>query len=196
MKVLRHPSLNRADDVRIRAELQNRPAARLLGELGVHDFVGPVAKRARRRNSHEDVGVAGPNAIGEGGLDDDLGAARHGVAGLRDSRVGELVLAEVDDLQALAAKGRHVRALVLVAARSQDLQEVVVRLRRLHLPARDGKLQRRQVRASEMIREVGRGEPKLAVGEAHRVRRRGSYPATAPAYPQNASVDNGPSGST
>ena len=72
----------------------------------------------RRRNSHEDVRVAGPNAMAEGGLDDDLDAARHGVASLRDSCVGELVLAEVDEFQALAAKGRHVCALVLVAARS------------------------------------------------------------------------------
>ena len=63
---------------------------------------------------------------------------------------------------------RQVGGLVLVPLRHDDPPVRVVEVRPLELAALDAELELRQVRAGEMVREVGRREPERAVSrESH-----------------------------
>ncbi len=62
-----HPGGTRALDpleqIRIHAELQDRAALRVAGELGVADLVRPGAEAARRVHLAQEVDAAGPGVV-------------------------------------------------------------------------------------------------------------------------------------
>ena len=75
--------------------------------------------------------------------------------------------ADVDDVAALLAQLGEERLLVLVALPGDEVGELVPAVRPAALAAGRLQLKRRQVRAGEVGREVGRREPEVAVAELH-----------------------------
>ncbi len=76
-------ALEALDLLGVRAHLEEGGGLHPAGELGVGDLVGPGAEvRARALDLQEEVGVAAPATVEEGGLVDDVGAGLHGGEGL------------------------------------------------------------------------------------------------------------------
>ena len=85
----------------------------------------------------------------------------------RLERAGLLRQLDLDDLAALAAEVLEVPLLVQVALLSDELRERLADVRLRPLAERRLELERRQVRAREIVREVGRREKELAVVQLH-----------------------------
>ena len=98
--------LRLGEEVRVEGELEDGAGPRLGGELGVDDLVGPGAEVARNFDAPEDIRAAGPPALLERPLGDDVQTLLHrlegGVDGRRAAQVGEVL-----DPEALRFEGRR-----------------------------------------------------------------------------------------
>ena len=109
---------------------------------------------------------------------DDLGSRAEGLFGGAGGLLEAAVIAELDldDLAAFLAQLPEEGRLVLVALAADELAVRVVAVRPHELAALDGDLELRQVRAGEIVRQVGGREAKRAVSrEAHHLK----YPPDA-----------------
>ena len=97
------------------------------------------------------------SAVDEGRLVDDRRTVAHRLLGVAGSDVPADLpgLADPDDV---VAERSEVRSLVLLALAADELSVRVVPERLLELAARDGELERRQVRAGDEVREARRRE--------------------------------------
>lgn len=122
----------------------------------------------------EEVGVATPGAVEEGGLIDDVRAAGHGgfggagrgaqpLAAVVDGAVG----GDGEDRPPLVREGVQVARLVLEAAAVENVEDRVVEARALDQAVQGSALERGQVLAGEEGDEVGGGEDRGAVDALH-----------------------------
>ena len=100
-------------------------------------------------------------------LDDGAGARAHCRAGRLEALLRQSLARHVRDDEPTLAQRLDEHALVLEAARPQRVEELRLRGRRPQLSLRHREIERRQVRADQVVGEVGRGETKSAVGEFH-----------------------------
>ena len=162
-------ALNGRDAGAVEAELQD--VRGLLGarQLGVERLVAPGAEPGGPLDLDEEVRAPAPPAIHERGLRDDLGAGPHGLCRLSRRRLEVPRLAErdLDDLAPLGPEPLEVGALVQLALAPQQLRVLVGDERPGALAARDLERQRRQVRALEVVVQVGGGKRDAAAHLLH-----------------------------
>ncbi len=160
--VLGQPTLDPLELLGVEAELDRVERLRGARELRVDGLVRAVGQ------PHEEVGEPAPRAVREVGLVDDVGfRAPDGLLGRAASLVGVEVLVvvglEAQDAEPVRLKPREVRSLVLVPLPHDDLPVRVDDVRPRELAPLNAQLELRQVRAGEMVRQIGRREPKRAV---------------------------------
>ncbi len=158
--------LDPRDLLGVEAELQDVRRLGGSGELRVDRLVPAVLPAL------EEVGEPAPAAVREIGLIDDLrrgGPDRLLRQPSRLRRVEALVVVrrDADDRPSGRLETGEVRLLVLVPLPEDEIAVRGVEVRLLELAARDGQRQRRQVRAGEMGRQVGRREGQRVVENAH-----------------------------
>ena len=156
-------ALDPRDLLGVEAELQHVRRLGRARELRVDRLVAPVGLQL------EEVARTRATAVGEVRLVDDVrraGADR--LLGQPSSLVGVEALVVVrrdpDDRAPLGLEPRQVGGLVLVPLAEDQVAVRRLELRLDELPARGRERERRQVRAGEMGREVGRGEAERVVG--------------------------------
>ena len=179
MHSLRQAALDLRKQIAVEAQLQDGAGFRLPRELGVHHFVGPVAKRTLRLDPPQHVRPSRPAPRAKRRLHDHSHAAAHGPLRLR-------VRAGLETRHVLRKRfdvGRFVR----VAAFAQQLHFLLLPLkaRRTRNPPVDPiQVQPRQMPAGEEVGQVGGGQPKAVVGELHgaqrKARKQASYTAVRP----------------
>ena len=141
--------LELAEEAGVHAELEQGRGPGVARELGVDDFVGPVAEVARRRHPAEEVGATGPDVILECRLVDDIGAGPHrGQGFVRPDAGGGVVragIAVASNRPAIVAQAVEPGALVTMAALAEFLHARIV--------ARSSEVRCRQLR--KLPRSVG-----------------------------------------
>ena len=167
VEVLRQLPLDPLELLGVEAELEHVRRLGRARELRVDGLVRAV------RLALEEVGEPAPGAVREVRLVDDLrlaGADRllGDAARLLGVEAVVVVGRDADDAPAVGLEPRQVRRLVLVALVADEVAVRVVDERPLELAALHAELELRQVRAGEVVPEVGRGEQQRAVvGESH-----------------------------
>ena len=165
--------------IAVEAQLQDGAGFRLPRELGVHHFVGPVAKPARLVDPSQHVRPPHPAPFAQRRLHDDGHAAAHRPLRLR-------LRAGLETRHALGKRfdvGRFVR----VAAFAQQLHFLLLPLKARwarNPPVDPIQVQPRQMATGEEVGQVGGGQPKAVVGELHgrraRQAKQASYTAVRP----------------
>ena len=157
------------DDLGVEQELQNVRGLRRPRELRVDRLVRPIGRLLEEVREP----VPAPVVAGEVRLVDDIRrAGAHRVLGEFPRGVGVeaflVVGRDPEDRAALTLEPLEVRRLVLPALAQDQVDARVVDVWPLARPVDDLERERRQMRAGEVRREVGRREPEAAVGaEAH-----------------------------
>ncbi len=174
--VLDRCALDARDLLGVEAELQDVSRLRRAGELRVDRLVPPV------RLALEEVREATPPAVREVGLVHDVRRAGPDRLFRQPSRLGRIeavvvVRRDADDRPSSRLEPGEIRLLVLVPLAEDEVAVRGVEVRLLELAARDGERQRRQVRAGEVGREVGRRERERGVGEKSHTTSIGPRPA-------------------
>ena len=161
--------LDGRDRLAVEAELQD--VRRLLGarQLGVQRLVAPRPQRGRLLDPLEEVRAPPPVAQHERRLVDDLRARAHGLerGPRRALEVPAIRADHVDDLLALRAQRGQVCSLVLLALAPQEIDVILRHVRPRAGAARDLERQRREVRALDVVVEVGGREAQAAVARLH-----------------------------
>ena len=143
------------------------------GELGVGHLVAPVAQGRRQRDALQEVGVPPKSLADERRLVDHVDPAAHRGEGLGE-RGPEPVFARPGDDAFDAAPALLVRVqdggLVLLAVAGQDVDVRAATRSPDAVAVEPGQLERHQVAALEQVVQVGRGEERLIVVPAHRMR--------------------------
>jgi hypothetical protein len=152
---LGHMALDTRERFGVEAEREDVLRPRVAGELRVEDLVGTV------REALEEVSDPAPAVLLELRLVDDVGP------GGADGFFGFGSGLRLDDAFALAAERFQVAPFVLVALAADQVSVEVDTERLRELAARDGELQRRQVRAGEERIEVGGGQREAVSALAH-----------------------------
>src|SRR5262249_20941789 len=119
-----------------------------------------------------EVCAAAPIAQDEGGLIDDLGTGPHGVFGGAGGG-GEIPLIctdDVDDLASLSSQLGQIGGLVLCALVAEQLPVVVGYVRARADAARELELQRGEMRALDVVVQVGRRQDEATVRRLHHYR--------------------------
>ena len=162
--------LDGGDRLAVEAELQH--VRRLLGarQLGVQRLVAPRSQRGRLLDPLEEVRAPAPVAQHERRLVDDLRPRAHGLerGACRALEVPAIRADHVDDLLALRAQRGQMRGLVLLALAPQEIDVILRHVRPRAGAARDLERQRREVRALDVVVEVGGREDQAAVERLHR----------------------------
>jgi hypothetical protein len=148
----------------VEAELQHVGGLRRAGELRVDGLVPSLL------HALEEVREPPPAAVGEVRLVDHVrrtGPDRVLGEPCGLGRIESLVVVrrDPDDRAPVRDEAVEVRLLVLVPLAEDEVAVRGVEVRLLELAARDGERQRRQMRAGEVGREVGRREGERCVGE-------------------------------
>ncbi len=186
--VLGAEALDHGDQVGVEAELEHGLRLGVARQLGVERLVGPVAEAAGARDAQQHVGAAEPALVRERRLGDHVPAGEHrGDRALERAALAALLL-EVRDRSALRFEVCEVGALVLEAALGQHLGLGPEEIGRLRTPLGGPAVERGEVPAREVIREVGGGEPQLAGDELHGIAVLGAGPvmtrSTRSAWPR------------
>ena len=160
--VLDGAPLDPRDLLGVEEELQHVRGLRAAGELRVDRLVAGV------RLPLEEVGEPEPGSVREARLVDHVGLSRPDLALGEARRLVEVEVLVVgrgqrDDGLTLADQPGEVRVLVLVPLAEDEVAVRRAELRLHDLAARGGERQRRQVRAGEVVGEVGRREPQRPV---------------------------------
>jgi hypothetical protein len=174
VNVLGQPPLDPLELLGVEAELHDVQRLRRAGELRVHRLVAGSTHRSEAclalvdLHPDEKIGEPAPRAVREVGLVDDVrvaGADRvlGGTSSLLLVEALVVVGEHAHDAEAGRFEPREMCSLVLVPLAHDDLPVRIDDPRALELPAHDAELELRQVRAREVIREVGGREPKRAV---------------------------------
>ena len=162
MDVLGQPTLDSLELLGVEAELDRVERLRGARELRVDGLVRAVGQ------PHEEVGEPAPRAVREIGLVDDVGfCAPDCILGRTTLLVGVEVLVvvglEAQDAEPVHLEPSEVRSLVLVPLPHDDLPVRIDDVLPLEFPPLNAQLELRQVRAGEVVRQIGRREPKRAV---------------------------------
>jgi len=165
-RALGSSTLQLLEQMRVDAQLQDRACARLRRELGVGHFIRPRPELAGLAGLQNKIGAAIPALVAERRLIDDVGTVAH-----RRERCVDAFLAwrraDLDDAELLRAQVLEIRRLVLAPALGEQLDDRVVAVRPAGAAFGHGEIELTQMRAAQMIREVGRGEPQEFGDEAH-----------------------------
>ena len=179
MNVLGQRPLDPPELLGVEAELDEVERLRGARELRIHGLVDRLPRRGEaclalaRVHPLEKIREPAPGPVGEISLVDDVGlAGADRVLGRAASLFGVeplvVVREHARDAPPLRLEPREVRELVLVPLVHEDPAVRVVEHRPRELAAHDPKLELRQVRAGEVVRQVGGREPKRAVvSESH-----------------------------
>ena len=165
--VLDGPAGDPRDLLGVEQQLQHVRRLGAAGELRVDGLVAAVGLPL------EEVGEAAPLPVGQVRLVDHVGrAGADRLLGqpLRLVGVEPLVVVggDPDDRAPLGLEPRQVGGLVLVPLAEDEVAVRRLELRLDDLAARRSERERRQVRAGEVVREIGRGEAQRVVGvQAH-----------------------------
>jgi hypothetical protein len=165
---LGQPPLDPPDLLRVEDELEHGRRFPRPRELRVPGLVAPPAEVGRLVDADDEVGEPAPALAREDGLVDDLGAVAHRLLGERGGLV-EVAPTEpdLDDLAALGLELGEVRPLVLIPLLGNQRRNVGARVRPGARAARDLELERRQIRAREVARQIGRRQEEPIVVESH-----------------------------
>src|SRR3990170_1940574 len=165
----RRDALELRQPVRVDADLEQGAALDGARELRVGDLVAPGPQgRTGAVDLQQEVGVAQPAPVEEGGLEDDVGAVAHrldgGCLGGPERLRRALRPFELDDRPALGATALEEGALMRLAALLEQLQLRVLPVGRL-LPEVVGaaELERGEVIAGQEADEVGGADDERAV---------------------------------
>ncbi len=157
--------------VRVERELED---VRRLGararELRVPRLVRERAEARGLVETDEEVGDPAPAVRGEDALVDDLRSCPKRFLGEARGflEVDVVALDDLDDLAAVGAETREERRLVLPTLPHDELALLVLAVRPLERLVLDEDVELGQVRAREVVREIGGREPERAVGcETH-----------------------------
>ena len=152
-------ALDAREQLRVHAQLQDRACARLGRELRVRDFVGPRAEPARLLDLAQEIRAAVPALAAERRLIDHVRTRAHRGQRLLDRAVVRLRI-DLDDLPAAGrAQVLEVRLLVLDAALAQQHPDRIVPERLVRAAFGVSAIELAQVDATQVIREVGCGDP-------------------------------------
>src|SRR5580692_2716596 len=157
-KPLWSEALHMREQLRVQAELNDRPRVRLARQLGVGDLVGPITQRAGACGPLEQVGAAKPWRRSQRTLHDHVYAGAHGLLG-RTQRIFVLPeMAEIGDAEPAITQAFHVRLLMVDAALLDDLQDRVIAIHALSRARGDLHIQGCPMPAAKEVGEVGRGD--------------------------------------
>ena len=170
-------ALDPGQQLDVRADLEHGARLDVAGELGVRHLVVVRAETrwsVRGLDAEQEVGVAAPRSVEEGGLVDDVGTLGDGVAG-RGGRRAQLIAAVLDravELDAghglpLGVQIVEEALLVLEPALADDVQLRVVAFRSHGHARHRGALELRQMLAGEIADEVRGGVDRPAVDRLH-----------------------------
>ena len=151
-------ALREGEEVRVQAQLKDRPAAGLARELGIDHLVAPVAERARRRHAQQQIRAPAPGIVQQRRLRDDLRAAAHRVERPIRERLRHSRALDLDDLVSLPGQVLQIVPLVDRATLHEDVEQRIVEMRPLDPAIRGLDVQVREVPAVEMPDEVGGAE--------------------------------------
>ena len=160
-------SLDVGDDLRVQAELEDRPTAGFPSQLCVHDLVGVGPEPARTIHASQNIGASKPAPILEGWLHDHVMPGPHRGDG-RLEAVVRRVRAHIKDAEPVPTQGVQVLSLVFEAALLQHFEQRVVPDRRDDLSPGGPLVQPRQMLAAEVVGQVTGRKPYLGVQNPHR----------------------------
>ena len=163
-------ALEPLQEVGVDAHLDDRGGLHPACELGIRDVVAVVAEVRRPAvPADEEVRVAAPATVEEGGLEDDVVAAPHRGQRLvlgRSELIGRVRDPQLDlvDAATLVTEAAEIRLLVVVAASADELELRIVPKWFLDRPGGAELLERDQMVALEEADEIGGGDDQRAVG--------------------------------
>ncbi len=174
---LRRHALDDGQLLDVRADLEHGAGLDMPRQLRVRDLVMPWPPDRWAFgvvHPEQEVGVPEPAPIEEGGLVDDVRAARHG--GKRFSRLAADLLAPLlvvtpldgDDGAPLFAQLAEVALLVLDAAPADDVELAIVAVRPLYEARERRALEGGEMLAGQVAHEIRGGKDGRAVNELHR----------------------------
>jgi hypothetical protein len=158
MHLLRLAALRTRQQIRVQAQLQYGASLGFSCELGIDNFVRPVAERTASGNANEHIGATAPNALQECALDDDLDPLAHCSHRLLDLRRRDSDTFDLDDLHPPCTQVLDVRALVCRTALPQHLQRWIPDLRLRPAAGRNQRVEVRQVMAVEIADQIRSAE--------------------------------------
>ncbi len=164
---LRQNALYLRQELRIHAQLEDRSAPCLTCELRVDDFVGPVAQITRFVHLEQDVRPAVPAAIFQVGLRDNRGTSPYRIQRPLEPRVVVEAVLVGKKFVALPFQISEICGFMPEPALDENIDGRIVPIGALELTTCGKKIEKRQMPACQVLRQVARRQPDLLVLEFH-----------------------------
>ena len=151
---VRKRTLNLSNDVRVEGELENRSCTSRPCELGVDDFIRPLAKIAWTIDSTQDVRTTDPPTACQHRLNDDVSPGPHRLTGTLEGGIDSVLFWDFDDGESKVTEMIEISPFVLESAFLKDGESRITPCWWIKSSSCDSHVQRSEVSTPEVAGKV------------------------------------------